>query len=119
MNAEDIKSTAKDLGSSASKNSEELKKTAQDKADQVADETKGYAAQASDVASDLYGRAKDGVKAATDSLPGTASDAVAAGKRAYDGGSDQLVRQITKQPIEALILAGAIGYLVGWATSRS
>ena len=119
MNTDDIKSAAKDLGSSAGKTGEEAKKSVQNAVDQAVDDTKGYAAQASDAASDLYGRAKEGVRNASDSLPNSASDALAAGKKAYEGGADQLVRQIGKQPIEALLLAGAIGYLVGWATSRS
>jgi ElaB/YqjD/DUF883 family membrane-anchored ribosome-binding protein len=108
MKSEDIKSVAKDIGDSTAKGSEEAKKSFQDNA-----------AQASDMASDLYGRAKDTVKSVTDGLPDSASEALASGKRVYQDGTDQLVRQIAKQPLEALLLAGAIGYLVGWATSRS
>jgi ElaB/YqjD/DUF883 family membrane-anchored ribosome-binding protein len=119
MNSEDIKSTAKNLGSSAGKAGDDIKKTVQATTEDMSDDAKSYAAQASDAAGDLYGRAKDTVRSATDGLPNSASDALAAGKKAYEGGADQLVRQIAKQPIEALLLAGAIGYLVGWATSRS
>jgi ElaB/YqjD/DUF883 family membrane-anchored ribosome-binding protein len=119
MTSDDIKDTAKNLGSSAGKMGDDIKKSAHAAADDATDSAKGYASQASDAASDLYGRAKDAVNSATDSLPNSASDALAAGKKVYEGGADQLVRQIAKQPLEALLLAGAIGYLVGWATSRS
>ncbi|WP_158809268.1 hypothetical protein [Beijerinckia sp. L45] len=119
MNTEDIKATAKNIGASAGKTADDVKKSVQASTDDVTDDAKGYAAQASDAASDLYGRAKETVRNAADSMPQSAADAVAAGKRAYDGSADQLVRQIAKQPLEALLLAGAIGYLVGWATSRS
>ena len=54
-----------------------------------------------------------------DKIPDSASDAVETGKRAYKSGSDQIARQVGRQPIEALLLAGAIGYLVGWAANRS
>ena len=50
---------------------------------------------------------------------GSASDALDAGQSAIKSGSEQLVRQAAKQPLEALLLAGAIGYLVGWAVNRS
>jgi len=51
-------------------------------------------------------------------MPESTAEAIAAGQRAVDEGTARLARRVAKQPIEALILAGAIGYLVGWATSR-
>ena len=77
------------------------------------------ASKVSDKASDVYQRARDGASDLGDRIPGNASDAVDAGKRAYIKSNDQLARQIGKQPVEALLLAGAIGYLVGWAANRS
>lgn len=77
------------------------------------------AGQASGTADDLLGRARDSVQNLSDRLPNSASDAYRAGQQAYAQGSDRVIRQVTKQPVEALLLAGALGYLVGWATSRS
>ena len=119
MKSDDIKSAANDLGSSAGKSVAETKQGVKEATSDFADQAQGYKAQASDMAGDLYGRAKDGVGQVADALPGSASEAAAAGRRAYEGGTDQLARQVAKQPFEALLLASAIGYLVGWATSRS
>ena len=119
MKSDDIKSAAADLGNSASKDATAARQGAEEAASGLAGQAQAYKAQASDAASELYGRAKDGISQAADALPGSASEAAAAGRRAYEGGTDQLARQVAKQPFEALLLAGAIGYLVGWATSRS
>ena len=119
MKTDDIKSAAKDLGGTASKNADEAKKTLNDTASRFGAQAQDFAGQASDTANDLYGRARDSVRDAADGLPDGAADAVAAGKRSYDRGTAELSKRVAKQPIEALILAGAIGYLVGWATSRS
>ncbi len=119
MKSEDMKSTAKDYGNSAIKDAEQAKQGTKEAASDLAGQAQAYKGQAADVAGDLYDRAKDGVRQASDALPGSAAEAAAAGRRAYEGGADQLARQVTKQPFEALLLAGAIGYLVGWATSRS
>ena len=67
----------------------------------------------------LYARAKDTVQGLSDRLPEGASEAYRSGQRVYAQGSDTVARRVGKQPIEALLLAGALGYLVGWATSRS
>ena len=92
---------------------------ARDHASEAGRQAQGLAGQASDMAGDLYGRAREQVQGLSDRLPNSASDAYRAGQQAYAQGSDRVVRQVTKQPIEALLLAGALGYLVGWATSRS
>ena len=78
-----------------------------------------FAARAGDAANDLYGRAHDRVRDAADHLPDGTSDAIAAGQRIYNKSSDKVAHHVSKQPIEALLLAAAIGYLVGWATNRS
>ncbi len=51
-------------------------------------------------------------------VPGAASDALAASQQAIRSGGAQVAQRVTKQPLEALLLAGAIGYLIGWAVSR-
>ena len=103
----------------AAANTADLKQGANEMASDLGGQAQGYKAQAADAASDLYGRAKDTARSASDALPDSVGDAASAGRRAYEGGAEQLARQVTKQPFEALLLAGAIGYLVGWATSRS
>ncbi len=118
MKPDDVKSTAKDIGGSLGKEAAETRQGVKETTADLTGQAQGYGAQAADATSDLYGRAKEAVSQASDSLPGSASDAAAAGRRAYEGGADQLARQVAKQPMEALLLAGAIGYLVGWATSR-
>ncbi len=75
--------------------------------------------RAPEMADDLYGRARSTAADTASSLSGSAGDTLAAGQRAYRTGSEQVARQVTKQPIEALFLAGAIGFLVGWAVNRT
>ena len=108
MKSDEVKNAAKDLGGSAGKDAAEIKQGTKETASDLAGQAQGYKDQAADAAGDLYARAKDSVGQASAALPGSAGDA-----------ADQLARQVAKQPFEALLLAGAIGYLVGWATSRS
>jgi ElaB/YqjD/DUF883 family membrane-anchored ribosome-binding protein len=75
--------------------------------------------QAGNTAAHLYDQAKERVLDAADSLPGSASDAMAAGHRTYQKGAEAVAQQVSRQPVEALLLAAAIGYLVGWASNRS
>ena len=99
--------------------------------DQAATETshvlhdaKGRAAQVGDqvgaqayaTAAGLTDRAKGAIQGLSDRLP---DDAITSGRRAYAQGSATVGRRVAKQPIEALLLAGALGYLLGWASSRS
>ena len=118
MTSDDLKNTAKDIADRASQTSAEAKSSAKHASAKVGDTARDFAAQASDNVSDLYGRAQDQLRDAADRLP-DASEAVAAGQRAYTKSSETVGRQISKQPLEALLLAAAIGYLVGWATNRS
>ena len=69
-------------------------------------------------AGDLYGRAKEQVQGLSDHMPDSAGDAYQKGRQAYAAGADTLGRRVANQPLEALLLAGALGYLVGWAASR-
>ena len=85
-------------------------------ADNVGGEARDATKQASMAASDLYGRAEESVRTVADDA--SSSDVVATGQRIYDRGSAELSRRVAKQPLEALLLAGALGYLVGWAANR-
>lgn len=67
---------------------------------------------AAEQAEDLYGRARAVTQRTISSGSEMATGAMTRGSR-------QVRRSVSKQPIEALLLAGAIGYLVGWATIRS
>jgi hypothetical protein len=40
-------------------------------------------------------------------------------QRAYNESSQQVGARISKQPLESLLLVGALGYLVGWAMHRT
>ena len=115
MTSDDVKNTTKDI----EKAGRAAQDAAQEKASQVAEKTQDYAANVSDKTKDVYGRAKEKVRDASERLPDSASETFAAGQDALSRGATQLADQVAKQPIEALFLAGAIGFLVGWATNRS
>jgi uncharacterized protein YjbJ (UPF0337 family) len=82
-------------------------------------QAQGLADQLAGAAQTFYGRTKDGFNEAVDHIPDAFSDAADRGQRAYKDGSRQLAAQVGKQPIETLLLVGALGYLVGWAVNRS
>ncbi len=119
MTSDDLKKTAKDIGDSVGDVAEHAGDKASETGSVAASRVKGAAQQGASYAQDAFGRAKDGVAGLGDQLPDSASDALDASRKAYSRGSDQFARQVAKQPIEALLLAGAIGYLVGWAANRS
>ncbi len=73
---------------------------------------------APDTADDLYKQARTKTKDMVNDIPGSASDAFAAGHEAIRSGGERVARRVTKQPVEAILLAGAIGYLIGWAGKR-
>ena len=112
MTADDLRDTAKDTG-----------ERVRDTAGQAGGESAAVGSSLADKASEVAAQVKDAVGAALDKardqMPGSASDAVDAGKRAYSQGGENLGLRVARQPLEALLLAGAIGYLVGWATNRS
>ena len=92
------------------------------RASQAGFETKDRAAEAvdaaPDVAGDLYNKTRGTVQDMVNDAPGSTGDALAASQKAIRSGGEQVARRVTKQPLEALLLAGAIGYLIGWAVSR-
>ncbi len=119
MASEDLKGavdTASDKAKASVRASKDEASVATSKAIHEAHDSTG---QASATASDVYGRAKEHVQSLSDRFPDNAADAYRAGQRAYAQSSEHVGRHVSKQPIEALLLAGAIGYLLGWATSRS
>ena len=116
---DDLKGAADKFASRASSSAQDASDSAKASESYAAEQAQGLAGQAGEAASNLYGKAKDHVQGLSERLPNSASDAYQAGQRAYAQGSDRVSRQVVKQPIEALLLAGALGYLVGWATSRS
>jgi uncharacterized protein YjbJ (UPF0337 family) len=82
-------------------------------------ETQGFADQLAGAAQNIYGRTKEGFNEAVDRIPDALSDAADMGQRIYRDSSRQLAAQVGRQPIETLLLVGALGYLVGWAVNRS
>ena len=92
-------------------------------ASQAGLETKGKARDALDatpeVAGSLYDQARGKARDIAGGLPDSAGDALAAGQQAILSGGDQVARRVAKQPVEALMLAGAIGFLIGWAVNRA
>ncbi len=88
--------------------------------------TGGALADASDASRVVAERAKGRLDGIVDSAHGLLNDAgldkltyvAAAGERVAVHGRQRLGQGVRKQPVEALLLAGAIGYLVGWAASR-
>jgi len=79
----------------------------------------GVADQVAGAAQNLYGRTKDGFNEAIERLPDAFSDAADLGQRAYKESSQKIGSRVSKQPIETLLLVGALGYLVGWAIHRT
>ena len=88
-------------------------------ASSVADSARLGLDQVVNAAGDLYAKAADRAADALSEMPANLSDAGAAGEALVRRGQQSVHRGVRKQPIEALLLAGAIGYLVGWASSRS
>ncbi len=118
MKSDDIKATANDAAARAGAVADSAADKVSAKASGISDAAGTYASSAAEAATDAYASAKAKLSDAASQLPGSASDAIEAGRNAYATGSDQIVRQVAKQPIEALLLAGAIGFLVGWAANR-
>ena len=119
MTSDDIKGAAQHAADKAASSAQAADEQVGAAGSRAMDQAQALAGQVSDSAGDLYERAKDQVKGLSDRIPNSASGAYEVGQRAYLQGSEQIARQVSKQPVEALLLAGALGYLLGWATSRS
>ena len=82
------------------------------------DETKDRLEDAGETGGDLYAKGVRRGSEAIDELPASFSDMSAVSERVATHGRRYLVHGVRKQPVETLLLAGAIGYLIGWAASR-
>jgi ElaB/YqjD/DUF883 family membrane-anchored ribosome-binding protein len=90
-----------------------LKNQTADLSQQASDYAKSAMDTAKDHAADLADRAQMAAGQIRDGLP-TADDLRAVGER----GRHHLARQVASQPLEALLLAGAVGYLAAWIIHR-
>lgn len=118
MTTNDLKKTAKDMGDNAVSSVRGMTGTVHDASTKFAGHARDAANQATDKAQELYGHARDRVQDAASHIPDTASEAWDTGHKAYRRGRKQLTKRVKNQPVEALLLAGAIGFLLGWATTR-
>ncbi len=78
----------------------------------------GVVNQAAGVAQNAYGQAKDAVRsavdAATDAAPEFANRASEAGQRYLRQGNEAVFNRVGEQQILGLLVAGAVGYALGW-----
>ena len=118
MSSDDIKKSVADAADHARETAATAKGVASDYASKAGDRVNSMADKATDTASDLYGQARSKLHDMADAMPGSTSEAMTQGRKAYETGSAQVVEQVKKQPLEAVLLAVAVGYLVGWATTR-
>ncbi|GJD48826.1 hypothetical protein OPKNFCMD_1552 [Methylobacterium crusticola] len=77
-------------------------------------QARGAVNQAAGVAQNVYGQAKDAVRNLADAAPDYVDQARDVGRRTYDQGNSMLARQVGDQHLVALLLAGAVGYALGW-----
>ena len=80
-----------------------------------------FAGQAADAArsamgsaQDTFDAAKQKVESLSGDLPGAMAQALDAGQR----GGQEIARRVSKQPLETVLLAGALGYLLAWLLHR-
>ncbi len=112
MDTNRIEGAARDIGGKAE---EFLGKVT----DKPGTQAQGIADQVAGAAQNFYGRARDSFADAADRVPEALSQASGYGQQAYRDGSRQLATQVGKQPIETLLLVGAVGFLLGWITTRA
>ena len=82
------------------------------------DETKDRLEDAGEIGGNFYAKGVRRGSEALDEMPASLSDMSAVGERVATHGRRYLVHGVRTQPVETLLLAGAIGYLIGWAASR-
>ena len=80
----------------------------------VAYEAEGRLNDAGKNLGSVYTKGTDRAREKFDELPATLSDVSVAGERLIR----RVDHSVRKQPVEALLLAGALGYLAGWAISQ-
>lgn len=81
-------------------------------------EASGRAREAAGTVQNLYGQAKDTVRDIGDAASGYAQDAVEAGSEAYRDGSKAVASAVQKQPLGALLVAGAVGFALALMLNR-
>jgi uncharacterized protein YjbJ (UPF0337 family) len=81
-------------------------------------QAQGLTDRAAGAAQDAYGRVKDTARDALDRAPDTWSDAVGSGQDYARQGAVAVRDRVNDQPLTALVIAGAIGFLLAWAISR-
>ncbi|WP_051955981.1 CsbD family protein [Beijerinckia mobilis] len=81
-------------------------------------QAQGVIDQAAGKVQELYGRVKETVQDATAHVPEAVSDTVERGQELCRQGVDTIGKRAGRQPLETLFLAGALGYLLGWALHR-
>lgn len=84
-------------------------------------EAHGLGEQVEGRSQDLYGQAKDNIREAVDRAAFHAETAYDEGRRQIERGADALNTQVETNPVVAILIACAIGYVLGLAmrTSRS
>jgi uncharacterized protein YjbJ (UPF0337 family) len=78
-------------------------------------QAEGLADRAAGAAQNAYGRAKDVARDALDRAPDAWNEAVGTGQDYARRGAGVVRERMGDQPLALLLVAGAIGYLLGWA----
>jgi len=81
-------------------------------------QAQGLTDRAAGAAQDAFGRAKDSARDALDRAPGALSDAVGSSQDYARQGAVAVRDRVNGQPLTALLIAGAIGFVLAWAMSR-
>lgn len=84
-------------------------------------QAEGLYDQAAGAAQSAYGAAKETVRGVAEDAPRYVDEALEQGQRYYeegrrylDEGNRVVARQVGDQQLAALVIAGALGYLLGW-----
>jgi uncharacterized protein YjbJ (UPF0337 family) len=107
MDTDRIKGTARDAMGKVEESAGALVGDAQTRA-------RGIADQAAGTVQDAYGRAKDTARDLTDQARDVGAQARDVGAQYYDQGARALRDTVQSQPIGALMLAAAAGFLLAW-----
>ncbi len=86
--------------------------------EEFADHASQQVSHASGHTGGLYAQGTKRVRDTLDELPATLSDISLLRGRMMRHGRRRIDHGVRKQPVEALLLAGALGYLAGWMASR-
>ena len=75
----------------------------------------GLLNEATGTAQNLFGQAVDGVRDATDAVTDYAEQAYGQSSRYVRGGSRSIEKQVSQHPLTGVMVAGAIGFVLGVA----